>query len=83
MIFNFFFIKMEGKTSGKKIHFNEEEVKDHEEGHIIKKASDKFVRVDSSDLNVGDEIDKRLEEANKNAEENEHMTKNEDKIPKE
>ena len=51
---------MEEQKSEKKIKFNEADVVDHEEGHIIKMASDKYVRADSSDLNVGDEIGKRM-----------------------
>ena len=42
--------------SDKKIHFKEEEVKDHEEGHIIKGASDKFVRGNTAELDEGDDI---------------------------
>ena len=53
---------MEGESShkkhksDKKIHFIEDEVKEHEEGHVIKEASDKFVKWDDSDVLDGDEI---------------------------
>ena len=65
--------KSHGKKSDKKIKFHEEEVKDHEEGHVIREADTKFKPpTDEVDMAVDDDadLDQKLIEASKNAEEN-------------
>ena len=59
------------RKSDKKIQFHEEEIKDHEEGHVIKEADTKFEKTDDAEV-VGedDDLDKKLIEAHKNAEVN-------------
>ena len=61
-----------GEKSEKKIKFNEEEIKDHEDYHVIKEADTKFeVQPEVNDAVEEDaELDEKLIQAHKNAEEN-------------
>ena len=61
-----------GDKSDKKIKFNEDEIKDHENYHVIKEADTKFNKPDEADVMCEDdaELDEKLIEAHKNAEEN-------------